>query len=51
LCDYNITINFGVVAREVILVDSCDVIVIYLVQKKIEKKFKLNFLVELGFDI
>jgi hypothetical protein len=52
--------NFGAITGEVILVDSCAVIVIYFVQKKEKEKenknrvvvlFKMELLVELGFSI
>jgi hypothetical protein len=40
LCDHDITINFGIDAGEVILVDSCVMIVIYFVFKKQKQKTK-----------
>jgi len=40
LCDHDVTTNFGIVVGKVILVDSCAVIVIYLVKKKTKKKQK-----------
>ena len=36
LCNRDIATNFSVVAGEVILVNSCAMIVIYFIQKKIE---------------
>ena len=68
LCDRDIATNFGAVAGEVILVDSCGyhVIFIFYDSKKKEKQifclrrycslaavvlFKIEFLVELGFDL
>jgi len=64
LCDCDIAINFGVVAGEVILVGSCVMIIIYFIQKKTKKTktenenekkvavlFKMEFVVELGFNI
>jgi hypothetical protein len=56
-CDRDITTNFGVVAGEVILVDSCACTVIFICcdSKKKETEFllaavlfKTDFLVELG---
>jgi len=42
LCNHDIATNFGVVVKEVILIDSCVVIVIYFV-KKIKIKPKKNW--------
>jgi len=66
LCDRDIATNFGVVAGEVILVDSCACTVIficcdyyyYYFEKKTETEFlltavlfKTDFLVELGIGL
>ena len=61
MCDCDIAINFGIVTREVILVGSCVMIVIYFIQKKTKTEnenenkvavlFKMEFVVELGFNI
>ena len=63
LCDCDIATNFGAVAREVILVDSCAIIFIccdcyFFFLKKKETKFllaavlfKTDFLVELGISL
>jgi hypothetical protein len=41
LCDHDIEPNFSIVAGKVILVHSCDVIVIYFVKKKKKQMFLL----------
>ena len=46
LCDRDIATNFGVVAREVILVDSCACIVIFICCDS-KKKEKQNFCLQL----
>jgi hypothetical protein len=64
LCDYDTATNFGVIVGEVILVDSCAMIVIYFIEKKetnfllalvlysmVELLFKIYFLVELGLSL
>jgi hypothetical protein len=64
LCDCDTATNFGVIVGEVILVDSCAMIVIYFIEKKetnflfalvlysmVELLFKIYFLVELGLSL
>jgi hypothetical protein len=60
LCDRDIATNFGAVAREVILVDSCACSIIFICcdSKKKETEFllaavlfKTDFLVELGIGL
>ena len=55
MCDRDIATNFGVIARKVILVDSCAVIIIcyVIVIYFFEQKTMLlaDFLVELGLSL
>ena len=60
LCDRDIATNFGAIAGEVILVDSCACTIIFICcdSKKKETEFllaavlfKTNFLVELGIGL
>ena len=52
LCDRDIATNFGAVAGEVILVDSCACTVIFICcDSKKKTKRETEFLVELGFEL